>query len=183
MDPTSRVDAALLEYARHYCLAEDPITKSPESYLIDGGLDNMFPDSTPVNAHSVLSVRERHEELDAELGHYLNNERLEISMKEGRLLASARYIEQDAFRPVWNGLLPPLGRVGSARDEPLLKTQEEEERAQTSNEGDTMKLESKTDATAESMQSSKCMDQNQPRSASNSTAALVETALATSKVT
>lgn len=200
MDPTWRVDTDLLEYARHNGIAEDSMGKSPGSYLTDSGLDNLFPDTAPANSHS---LHERHEELDSQLGHYLNNEKLDISIQEGRLLTSVRRLELDGLQLDWNEMLPPLQSMGSLRQEPLLKTQEEEERAREIRGGDAielvnadtcpdqptpMELEKTTETTNEksrwSRQSSVKLVQNQSnRRASHNSAAFVGTVLSISKVT
>lgn len=200
MDPTSHVDTDLLEYARHYGIAEDPMSKSPDSYLTDSGLDNLFPDPAPANPQP---LRERYEELDSQLGHYLNNEKLDISIHEGRLLTSVRRLELDGLQLDWNEMLPPLQSIGSLRQEPLLKTQVEEERAReirgrgamelvnvdTSPDQPTSMELGKTSGTADgspncSRQSSVRLVQSQSNGrASHNSAAFVGTVLSISKVT
>lgn len=204
MDPTSRPDPDLLEYARHYGISEDPITRSPESYLVDSGLDNIFPDTAPSSPHS---MRARHEELDSQLGHYLNRERLDIPIQDGRVMASIRELEREGAPPNWNTLLPPLQSMGSLRSEPLLKTQrqEQQERALQMGDGDAMPMDGgdasfnqqeltlmefeKTPEVPEERSSSSSRSssirpvQKQPnRRAAHNTAAFVETVLAISKV-
>lgn len=74
------------------------------------------------------SLRARYEEFDSQFGRHLVNEKLDISIQEGRLLSSIRQLETEDPQPNWHAMLPPLRRVSSLRGEPLLETQDEEER-------------------------------------------------------
>lgn len=116
---------ALLEYARHYGIALNPATRSPDSYLIDGDLDNIFPNTAPCDPHS---LRKRYKELESELGHFRSREKLVMSREEGRFLARMRYRQKRGLEPDWNELLPPLRSQDNAQssDELQFKTMEQE---------------------------------------------------------
>lgn len=124
MTTPSGINPSLLDYARHFGIAKDPSTSTPESYLIESGLDGLFPLTAPRN---IDSLRARYEELESLAGHHFEHEKLDISIQEGRLLASVQKLDQDDTLPDRRAMLPPLRRVSSLRGEPMLATLKEEE--------------------------------------------------------
>lgn len=137
MDPTPNIDPSLLEYAQHFNIAEEPSSLTPESYLRESGIHDGFPPTVP---RSIDSMQTRYEEFSSLFDPVFVNEKLDISKQEAHLLSVVRQLERDIPSPNWKAILPPLPGAISVRAELSLITQKEEERAQSLQKGDDIKM-------------------------------------------
>lgn len=125
MNTPPGVDASLLEYARHFHIAEDTLAVPPATYL------SVTEEQGPMHDSPVRrprdEIRARYETLQTLFARDLEPKKLDISLQEGRLLSTIRREEMKQTQVDWDVMLPPLRRVGSFVVDPLLLTEEEEE--------------------------------------------------------
>lgn len=119
------VDPSLLDYARHFHIAEDTLASSPTTYLSvteEQGSNHDSPVRRPRD-----DIQARYKTFQTLFARDLEPKKLDISLQEGRLLSTIRREEMKRTQVDLDVVLPPLRRVGSFVVDPLLLTEEEEE--------------------------------------------------------